>query len=387
MEITVDQESFLDGLQRVALLAERKNLVQIGSFILIEARDQKAILFATDNQTGGRFEVPCEVRTPGKTTVAGKKIHQLFRELPAGKVSLTRLDNGSTRIERERLLYDLKGIDPEEYVGFPEIKADYSFLVSLEQISGLIRKTLPFVLDDDSKPMNGVLFHRVREGSTVRLNIVGTDGHRLHHGTVLLGEDAGFDLAGQTESRFILRKKTLQDLLHVLDLDLKSGSISVEVVVNPKYATFRWGGFYYYTRLLGTPFPNYRDAFPSQFNLGIECSRSLLESSIRRMSLVSDKKAEIVFSWDARSLTLSTRNEEIGESTETLPVFLKGSPGSLVFNTDQIRTLLQVCQGETMRMDAVMDPDPAKSSSMPSIWSCAEESDSRYVIMPLESAD
>jgi DNA polymerase-3 subunit beta len=105
------------------------------------------------------------------------------------------------------------------------------------------------------------------------------------------------------------------------------------------------------------------------------------------MSLVSDKKAEIVFSWDARSLTLSTRNEEIGESTETLPVFLKGSPGSLVFNTDQIRTLLQVCQGETMRMDAVMDTDPAKSSSMPSIWSCAEEPDSRYVIMPLEAAD
>ena len=387
MEITVDQEAFLDGLQRVALLAERKNLVQIGSFILIEARDQKAVLFATDNQTGGRFEVPCEVRIPGKTTVTGKKLHQLFRELPAGKVSLTRLENGSTRIERERLLYDLKGIDPEEYVGFPEIKADYSFLVPLEQIAGLIRKTLPFVLEDDSKPMNGVLFHRVREGSTVRLNIVGTDGHRLHHGTVLLGEDAGFDLAGQTESRFILRKKTLQDLLHVLDLDLKSGSVSVEVVVNPKYATFRWGGFYYYTRLLGTPFPNYRDAFPSQFNLGIECSRSLLESSIRRMSLVSDKKAEIVFSWDARSLTLSTRNEEIGESTETLPVFLKGSPGSLVFNTEQIRTLLQVCQGETVRMEAVMDSDPTKSSSMPSIWSCAEEPDSRYVIMPLEAAD
>ena len=387
MEISVDQEAFLDGLQRVALLAERKNLVQIGSFILIEARDQKAVLFATDNQTGGRFEVPCEVRSPGKTTVTGKKLHQLFRELPAGKVSLTRLENGSTRIERERLLYDLKGIDPEEYVGFPEIKADYSFLVPLEQIAGLIRKTLPFVLEDDSKPMNGVLFHRVREGSTVRLNIVGTDGHRLHHGTVLLGEDAGFDLAGQTESRFILRKKTLQDLLHVLDLDLKSGSISVEVVVNPKYATFRWGGFYYYTRLLGTPFPNYRDAFPSQFNLGIECSRSLLEASIRRMSLVSDKKAEIVFSWDARSLTLSTRNEEIGESTETLPVFLKGSPGSLVFNTEQIRTLLQVCQGETMRMEAVMDSDPTKSSSMPSIWSCAEEPDSRYVIMPLEAAD
>lgn len=85
MEITVDQEAFLDGLQRVALLAERKNLVQIGSFILIEARDQKAILFATDNQTGGRFEVPCEVRTPGKTTVAGKNFISCFGNSPPEK--------------------------------------------------------------------------------------------------------------------------------------------------------------------------------------------------------------------------------------------------------------------------------------------------------------
>ncbi len=384
MEIIVDQEAFLDGLQRVATLAERKNMIQIGSFVLIEAKDQKAVLFVSDTQTGGRFEVPCEVRVPGRTTVVGKKLFQLFRELPPGKVTISRQENGSTRIERERLLYDLKGIDPNEYAGFPEIQPDYSFLLPLDLLAGQLRKTLPFTLDDESKPMNGVLFHRVREGGKVSLNIVGTDGHRLHHGQIALGEDAGSDLAGQSETRFILRKRTLQDLLHILEMDIKSGPVSVEVVVNPKFATFRWGGFYYYTRLLGTPFPNYRDAFPGQFTLCLECSRDLLEATIRRVGLVSEKKQEVAFEWDERSLTLKAQNEEIGESTETLPIFLKGAPGNLVFNTDYLRTLLSVSQGETMRMEAEYIAKTERRESFPVIWSCVEEPHSRYVVMPLD---
>lgn len=384
MEIVVDQEAFLDGVQRVATLAERKNLVQVGSFILIEARDQKAILFASDAQTGGRFEVPCEVRVPGKTTVVGKKLHQLFRELPPGKVVLAREENGSTRIERERILYHLKGIDPNEYAGFPEIRPDYSFLLPLDVLVDQLRKTLPFTLDDDTKPMNGVLFHRVREDGKVFLNIVGTDGHRLHHGRVPLGEDAGADLAGQSESRFILRKRNLQDLAHILELDAKSGPLSVEVVVNPKFATFRWGGFYYYTRLLGTPFPNYRDAFPTTFTVTLDCSRDLLESAIRRVGLVSEKKQEVTFEWDERFLTLKAQNEEIGESVETLPVFLKGVPGRLAFNTEYLKALLQTSQGETMRMEAEYAGDSGQKETIPVIWMCVEEPQSRYVIMPLD---
>jgi DNA polymerase III sliding clamp (beta) subunit (PCNA family) len=55
MEIIVDQETFLDGVQRIAALTDRKNAALVGSQVLLDAQGETVTLYASGTQTGGRF--------------------------------------------------------------------------------------------------------------------------------------------------------------------------------------------------------------------------------------------------------------------------------------------------------------------------------------------
>ncbi len=384
MEIVVDQEVFLDGVQRIAALTDRKNAALVGSQVLLEAQGESVTLYASDTQTGGRFTLPARVVVAGKAAVPGKTLYNLIRQLPPGELTISRDPGGLTRIERERIQSTLKGIDPGEFNLFPEIAAEYSFLVPLGSFLSQLKKSLPFASDEEGKPLNGILLTREsgEKGEPV-LNMVSTDGHRLHHGIIPLGEDAGGSVTGQSESRFILKKRNLQELAHVLELDAKNAELSVEIVLNPRYATFRWGNFYYFARLLSTPYPNYKDAFPNEFTVGVEVSREALDSALKRVSVISDKRPEVTFDWNDRFLTLRTMNEEIGESIETLPAFIKGEAGSLIFKIDFLKVLLAVTSGETIRFDVRYGAAYGTKDSMPVIWRALDDPLSRYVLMPM----
>ena len=384
MEIIVDQETFLDGVQRIAALTDRKNAALVGSQVLLDAQGETVTLYASDTQTGGRFELPAKVLAPGKTTVPGKTLFNLIRQLPPGDQTITRDASGLTRIERERIQNSLKGINPDEFNVFPEITAEYSFLVPLGAFLDQLKKSLPFASDEEGKPLNGILLTReLGDKGQPILNMVSTDGHRLHHGVILLGEDAGGSVTGQSESRFILKKRNLQELAHVLELDAKDPNMSIEIVLNPKYVTFRWGRFYYFARLLSTPYPNYKEAFPQDFTVGVEISRESLDSALKRVSVVSDKKPEVIFDWNDRFLVLRTMNEEIGESIETIPAFVRGESGSLIFKIDFLRVLLAVTSGETIRFDVRYGKEYGAKDSMPVIWRALDDPHSRYVLMPM----
>jgi DNA polymerase-3 subunit beta len=391
LDFTIEQTVFLEGLEKVSVLSDRKNIALLASHILIEAGENEIMLVSFDQSGGGRCRLPAKVSVPGKSTVLGKKLFQIIREFPAGPIHVFKDPSdkkGLTAIERENSIFHLKGIDPRDFSSFPEIAPEYSFSVPLKDLLRLLQRTLPFVADEEKDYMNGVLFHREREsGGGVSLNIVGTDGNGMHHGRIPLGEEGGIDLTEQTEKRFLLKRRHIGELVRILDTDSKDESLTVEVSVNARYVLFRWMNFSFFARLLELRYPNFRDVFPEEHTITLDMSKDSFSSMLRRAGLISDRNLEIELLWDDRTITLKSQNIDIGDSMERAPAIVNGPPSYFFFSLSSLNTLLGVIGGVTLRMQATLLNDPREHNQVPIMWMSLEEPQSRYVIMPLGAED
>lgn len=387
MDFSIEQSVFLEGLEKVAVLSDRKNIALLASHILIEAGENDVTLVSFDQATGGRCRIPAKINVPGRSTVLGKKLYQIIREFAPGPIHVFKDEDdkkGLTAVERENSVFHLKGIDPRDFSSFPEIAPEYSFSVPLKDLLRLLQRTLPFVADEEKDYMNGVLFQREREsGGAVSLNIVGTDGSGMHHGRIPLGEEGGIDLTEQPEKRFLVKRRHIADLVRILDTDSKEESLTVEVSVNARYVLFRWLNFFFFARLLELRYPNFRDVFPEERTVTLDMSKDSFTAMLKRAGLISDRNLEIEVLWDDRTITLKSQNVDIGDSMERAPAIVNGPPSYFFFSLNSLNTLVNVIGGVTLRMEAILNEDPREHNQVPIIWASLEEPQSRYVIMPL----
>lgn len=391
MDFSIEQSVFLEGLEKVSVLSDRKNIALLSSHILIEAEESFVTLVSFDQSSGGRCRLPATVSVPGKSTVLGKKLFQIVREFPPGPIHVFKNPSekkGLTAVERENAIFHLRGIDPEQFSAFPDIPPESSFTVPLKELLTLLQRTLPFVADEEKDYMNGVLFQRERAaGGAISLNIVGTDGSGMHHGMVPLGEEGGIDLTEQPEKRFLVKRRHIADLVRILDTDAKDESLTVEVSVNPRYVLFRWMNFYFFARLLELRYPNFRDVFPEEKTVTVDMSRDSVTAMLRRAGLISERNLEVELLWDDRTITVKSQNVDIGDSMERTPAIISGPASGFFFSLTSLNTLVGVIGGETLRMQAILSDSPRERTQVPIIWSSLEEPQSRYVIMPLGADD
>lgn len=168
----------------------------------------------------------------------------------------------------------------EDYPELPEFDASQSVKIPSGVLSEALTNTLFATSSDSLRPvMTGVLF-QFRETET---NFVATDSHRL----VVYKRT---DLTVQEEAEFIMPKKPLNIFKNAL------GNTNEEVVIefNENMAKFSFGNHIWICRLIDGKYPNYTAVIPKESNNVLTINRSLLLSSIRRASIMSNKSTNQV---------------------------------------------------------------------------------------------
>lgn len=94
MEFNVDRENILKGLKKIQGIAEKSSVVPMASNLLIEAKEKKIIMKATNFEVGIITEHEADVKKTGTTVVDAKKVFEIFKELPSGKSRLVKKETG-----------------------------------------------------------------------------------------------------------------------------------------------------------------------------------------------------------------------------------------------------------------------------------------------------
>src|SRR5579863_147862 len=175
MEFSVTKSVLLDELSTTQGVVERKTTIPILSNLLVEARDGRVTITATDLELSVRTSCEAKVKKEGAGTIPAKKLLELVRLLPEGEIKFKLLDNHWIEVVSDKKKYKLVGMAKEN---FPALPAMPHTIVQIPApvMESLISKTKFAISMEESRyTLNGGLL--ILKPDT--LAMVATDGHRL----------------------------------------------------------------------------------------------------------------------------------------------------------------------------------------------------------------
>src|SRR5438874_9643450 len=99
MEVVIDRDAFLKGLQMVQNIVEPRQTLPILANVLLETDGETVRLTATDLEVGARVTIPARVTSKGAITISARKLAEIVKELPAADLSLRVQDNAAASLK------------------------------------------------------------------------------------------------------------------------------------------------------------------------------------------------------------------------------------------------------------------------------------------------
>ena len=362
MEVVIDRDAFLKGLQMVQNIVEPRQTLPILANVLLEAEGESVRMTATDLEVGARVSVPAKVGGKGAITVSARKLAEIVKELAAAAVALKVTENVTVSLRCGGATYRLVGLAPDDFP--PVVPASPQSWVTLEAkiLREMLTQTSFAVSHDETRyALNGVLF--VFQGKDVRM--VATDGHRLAFSTRSLGQAI-------PSATGIVPRKAVTEIMRVL-----GAGEEVQIAITENQFVLQMPNFVMTARLIEGQFPNYDAVIPRTQPGRLSAPRSSLTAALRRVAVMAEERNKPVkLALSPGSLKVTASSQELGEAEEILEVEYAGEEMVLGFNS---RYLLEAM--------AALDKDQVmfeiKDAQSPGVIKSVEDEGYCCVIMPM----
>src|SRR5215469_6941148 len=232
MEFSVTKSALLDELITTQGVVERKTTIPILSNLLVEARDGRITITATDLELSIRTSCEAKVKKDGAGTIPAKKLLELVRLLPEGEIKFKLLENHWVEIVSDKKKYKMVGMAKEN---FPALPAMPHTLVKIPAavLESLIGKTKFAISMEESRyTLNGGLL--ILKPDT--LAMVATDGHRLLISRILTGQFPNYEavLPRENSKTVVLERGEFSDAVRRVSQLADQRSHAVKLAVSPE---------------------------------------------------------------------------------------------------------------------------------------------------------
>ncbi|HZQ60820.1 MAG TPA: DNA polymerase III subunit beta [Casimicrobiaceae bacterium] len=360
----IQRDALLKPLQAVAGIVERRHTLPILANVLVEQKDGRLYLTATDLEMQITAHSEFDGKESQAVTVGARKLQDLLRALPdASAINVDATGNKMT-VRAGRSRFNLQTLPAADY---PRIGVGTEQLQTLtlpqRQLRNLIKSAEFAMAQQDIRYyLNGMLL--VLDGST--LQAVATDGHRLSW--------ASFDIPGNFQRQeVILPRKTVLELGKLLaDAD---DPVTLDILSNQ--VRFRFGNIELVSKVVDGKFPDYNRVIPTGHSKQIELSRPELLAALQRAAILSNEKfrgVRVVLG--PGQLKIICTNSEQEEAEEEIEIAYQGDPLDIGFNITYLLDVLQNLASENVRF-AFGDSNSSALVTMP------ERNDYKYVVMPM----
>ena len=365
MEVRIDKDIFLDGVQKVQGIAETKGAMPILSHFLLTAEKDRIGIQATDLEIGAKGYYPANVIAAGEVTLNAKKLFDILRELPREEVHLIKEDNHWIRLKCGKSKFRLPGMPSEDFPPLPEFSQDSLMELSGKLLKEMIRKTFFAQSPDETRQvLNGLLL----EQDNGKVKMVGTDGHRL----AVIRRDLDGSSKGEKGS-YLIPKKALAELMKLVEDEEATFSFSEK----NNHLAFMQGDQVIVSRKIDGKFPNYQQVIPSDNKLQVQINRDVFQHALKRVALLADEKSKMVrFDIQSGNIVLTTDTTELGEAREEISISYSGEDVSVGLNAKYVLDVLSVIDDE----EVVLNLKDEKSSCL--ITSNGDK-DYQSIVMPM----
>jgi DNA polymerase-3 subunit beta len=361
MEVVLDRDAFLKGLQMVQNIVEARQTLPILANVLLETESETMRVTATDLEVGARVSVPARIAAKGSITISARKLSEIVKELPAAALSLKVADNAAVTLRCGGVNYRLIGLAADDFPPvLPSLPKTW-LTFDAKTLREMLTQTSFAISHDESRhALNGILF--ALHGKEARL--VATDGHRLALATRTLPFAAG--VTG------IVPRKAVTEIMRVL-----GAGEEVQIAITDNQFVLQMPNFVMTARLIEGQFPNYEAVIPKSHPGRLLLPRGALIAALRRVSVVAEERNKPVkFVLAPASLKLSASSQESGEAEESLDVDYAGAELTIGFNSRYVLDALAPIEKDQIVFEF-------KDALSPGVIKSVEEEGYCCVIMPM----
>ncbi len=340
MKFTCSREDILKEVSIAQEVISSKNSLSVLSNVLLTATKGELKLQATDLKVGFETSLPVEVVQEGTTTAFCDKLLNILRSLPEGEVELEQADPTMLRIRplSKKVDFQLRCIPSDKYPELARASDSMYFDFPQKDFIEMVSRTVFAVSDDETRYfMNGIYLEKRDES----LIMVATDGRRLSY----------------IARRIPVRMENLKGVIlppKILTIvsKLSSGEGSLSLALTDKNVFIRLGATRLSSNLIDGQFPDYRRVIPDNQKYRTTVEKRALEDALRRVSLLVEQKSrKVVFTLANGTLTIMSKESELGVATEELPCEYSGPEMSFAVNCMYMSEPLRQIASETVTME------------------------------------
>jgi DNA polymerase III subunit beta len=364
MQIKINREVLLKPLTNVTGIVERRHTLPILSNLLLEAKNNSIQLTATDLEMQISLNIESAFNGELSTTISAKKLLDICRSLPeSAEIDMTNKDS-RILLKAGKSRFNLQTLPAADYPIMTK-SPGANIQITLSQIAlKKLLKQVEFAMaqQDIRYYLNGLLL----EVNGDKLNIVGTDGHRLSFTSTTLSKS-------YEKTEVILPRKTVIELIKLLNDS--EDDINIEIATGQ--VNFTFNEIKLISKVIDGKFPDYNRVIPQGHQNSFTVNRLNVLNAMQRASILSNEKYRgIRMVLTNNNLKLISTNTEQEEAEEELEIDYALDPLDIGFNVTYLIDVLNNVSDEEITFSFA----DANSSCL---VTTANDENYKYVVMPM----
>ena len=370
MEFSIDRNTFLKSLGHAIGVIEKKTTLPILSNILIEAKDSKIKITATDLDIIYYEKIlPKEVKKEGSTTTSASVLYDILRKLkPGDNVELNLQNNSRLKLVSGNSKFNLLCLSSDNFPLSEEDINQEKFEVSPQKLLKLLNKTKISISNDETRHyLNGIYLHKTKLENKSFLCGVATDSHRLSSSSLEIDPNTHIE-------SIILPKKTIFQLIFLLE----QINNPIKISNNKSKIKFEIDNGVLISKVIDGRFPDYSKVIPKNNEKILKIKLSEFKNSVERVTTVSsDRKEGLKMSISKDFIQLSVNSPTSGEGIENISVKFNFDDMAISFNSRYLIDIASQIENDSIVINL-------KDPGSPVLIKDLSDLNSFHVVMPMK---
>jgi len=298
------------------------------------------------------------------TTISAKKLLDICRSLPDNSDINMATNDSRITVKAGKSRFNLQTLPAADYPVMTKTQSQGTVVtIPQRQLKELLKQVEFAMAQQDIRYyLNGLLVEVVAN----RLNIVGTDGHRLSFTSTELKEN-------YEKQDVILPRKTVIELIKLLDDSEED--VNVEIANNQ--VNFSFGNIKLISKVIDGKFPDYNRVIPTGHQNTFTTERLGVLLAMQRASILSNEKYRgIRMVLSNNNLKLISTNSDQEEAEEELEIAYDSDVLDIGFNVTYLIDVLNNTNSEQVTF-SFADANSSCLITLPN------NPDYKYVVMPM----
>ena len=370
MQFVVKRDILLKSLNFVQGVVEKKNTLPILSNVLLQLKDNKLSIVATDLDIVFYNEISdVKIINEGSTTTSAAILYDILRKISSNsELNFDLKSENKLSLKSDSADFNLLCLPTDNFPSFADEFEGQEIALDKNRFLKLLNKTRISISNDDTRHyLNGVFLHLTEAHGRNFLTGVATDSHRLSSSSLEIENSNDF-------SSLILPRKTVFQLCSLLS----ETSDSLTMQSSENKIKFTLGKIRLISKVIDGKFPDYKKVVPSTNDKILNVPSKEFINSIERVASVSlDRKEGVKLMIDKDNIQLSVNSANSGEGNEKIKADYNSESLNISFNSKYLIDIASEIENKNLKMNL-------KDSTSPVLIEDASDKNSYYVIMPMK---